>query len=69
MKEKDALYAKYDAGTATDADGERLGILEGEFADMSGWDAEYQAAELLSGLGITEDKHYSLMSDLGASEK
>ncbi|RZK33964.1 MAG: ATP-binding cassette domain-containing protein, partial [Hymenobacter sp.] len=69
MKEKDALYAKYDLGTATDADGERLGVLEGEFADMSGWDAEYQAAELLSGLGITEDKHYSLMSDLGASEK
>ncbi|MDO7873598.1 ATP-binding cassette domain-containing protein [Hymenobacter sp. ASUV-10] len=69
MTEKDALYAKYDAGTATDADGERLGVLESEFADMEGWDAEYKAAELLSGLGITEDKHYSLMSDLGASEK
>ena len=69
MREKDALYAKYDLGTATDADGERLGVLEGEFADMSGWDAEYQAAELLSGLGITEEKHYSLMADLGASEK
>ncbi|MDO7852117.1 ABC-F family ATP-binding cassette domain-containing protein [Hymenobacter convexus] len=69
MKEKDALYAKYDAGTATDADGERLGVLEGEFADMNGWDADYQAAELLSGLGITEDKHYALMADLGASEK
>ena len=69
MLEKDALYAKYDAGTATDADGERLGVLEGEFADMSGWDAEYQAAELLSGLGITEDRHLRRMADLGASEK
>ena len=69
MTEKDALYAKYDAGTATDADGERLGVLESEFADMEGWDAEYKAAELLSGLGITEDKHYSIMADLGASEK
>ncbi len=69
MLEKDALYAKYDAGTATDADGERLGVLEGEFADMSGWDAEYQAAELLSGLGIAEDRHQRRMADLGASEK
>jgi len=69
MTEKDALYAKYDAGTATDADGERLGVLESEFADMEGWDAEYKAAELLSGLGITEDKHYTVMADLGASEK
>jgi ATPase subunit of ABC transporter with duplicated ATPase domains len=66
MSEKDALYAKADF---SDADGERAAILEGEFADLEGWNADYEAAELLSGLGITEDKHYSLMSDLGASEK
>ena len=66
MSEKDALYAKADF---TDADGERAAVLEGEFADLEGWNAEYEAAELLSGLGIVEDKHYSLMADLGASEK
>ncbi len=66
MSEKDALYAKADF---TDADGERAAVLEGEFADLEGWNADYEAAELLSGLGITEDKHYSVMSDLGASEK
>ena len=66
MTEKDALYAKADF---SDADGERVAELEGEFADLEGWNAEYEAAELLSGLGIVEDKHYSLMADLGASEK
>ena len=66
MSEKDALYAKADF---SDADGERAAVLEGEFADLEGWNADYEAAELLSGLGITEDKHYSLMSALGASEK
>ena len=66
MEEKDALYAKADF---SDADGERAAELEGEFADLEGWNAEYEAAELLSGLGIVEDKHHSLMSDLGASEK
>ncbi len=66
MQEKDALYAKEDF---TDADGERAAVLEGEFADLEGWNAEYEAAELLSGLGIVEDKHNSLMADLGASEK
>ncbi|MBF9220462.1 ABC-F family ATP-binding cassette domain-containing protein [Hymenobacter ruricola] len=66
MQEKDALYAKADF---SDADGERAAVLEGEFADLEGWNAEYEAAELLSGLGITEDKHHSLMADLGASEK
>ena len=66
MTEKDALYAKADF---SDADGERAAVLEGEFADLEGWNAEYEAAELLSGLGITEDKHYNLMADLGASEK
>ncbi|ALW86111.1 ABC transporter ATP-binding protein [Hymenobacter sedentarius] len=66
MQEKDALYAKADF---SDADGERAAELEGEFADLEGWNAEYEAAELLSGLGIVEDKHHSLMADLGASEK
>ena len=66
MTEKDALYAKADF---SDADGERAAVLEGEFADLEGWNAEYEAAELLSGLGIVEDKHCSLMADLGASEK
>ena len=66
MTEKDALYAKADF---SDADGERAAVLEGEFADLEGWNAEYEAAELLSGLGIVEAKHHSLMADLGASEK
>ncbi|GAC1367112.1 MAG: ATP-binding cassette domain-containing protein [Hymenobacter sp.] len=66
MTEKDTLYAKADF---TDADGERAAVLEGEFADLEGWNAEYEAAELLSGLGIVEDKHHALMADLGASEK
>lgn len=66
MQEKDALYAKADF---SDADGERAAVLEGEFADLEGWNAEYEAAELLSGLGIVEDKHHALMADLGASEK
>ncbi|WP_400190993.1 ABC-F family ATP-binding cassette domain-containing protein [Hymenobacter sp. B81] len=66
MAEKDALYAKADF---TDADGERAAQLEGEFADMEGWNADYEAAELLSGLGIGEDKHYTLMGDLGTSDK
>ncbi|MBC5773260.1 ATP-binding cassette domain-containing protein [Pontibacter sp. KCTC 32443] len=66
MQEKDAIYAKADF---TDADGERAAELEGEFADMEGWNAEYEAAELLSGLGISENLHYSLMKDLSGSEK
>ncbi|WP_162426219.1 ABC-F family ATP-binding cassette domain-containing protein [Pontibacter pudoricolor] len=66
MQEKDAIYAKADF---TDADGERAAELEGEFADMEGWNAEYEAAELLSGLGISENLHYSLMRDLSGSEK
>ena len=66
MTEKDSLYAKPDF---TDADGERAAVLEGEFADLEGWNAEYEAAELLSGLGIVEAKHHALMADLGASEK
>ncbi|MCC3157122.1 ATP-binding cassette domain-containing protein [Hymenobacter sp. 15J16-1T3B] len=66
MEEKDAIYAKPDF---SDADGERAAVLEGEFADMEGWNADYEAAELLSGLGIGEDKHYTTMGDLGTSDK
>ncbi|RFP64930.1 ATP-binding cassette domain-containing protein [Hymenobacter lapidiphilus] len=66
MEEKDTLYAKADF---SDADGERAAELEGEFADLEGWNAEYEAAELLSGLGIAEDKHQTLMGDLGTSDK
>lgn len=65
-QEKDALYAKTDF---TDADGERAAELESEFAEMNGWDAESDAASLLSGLGIPEDLHYTQMADLNASEK
>ncbi|MBD2755640.1 ABC-F family ATP-binding cassette domain-containing protein [Spirosoma validum] len=66
MQEKDELYAKTDF---TDADGEKAAELESEFAEMNGWDAESDAATLLSGLGIKEDLHYSLMGDLNGSEK
>ncbi|WP_020603706.1 ABC-F family ATP-binding cassette domain-containing protein [Spirosoma spitsbergense] len=66
MQEKDILYAKEDF---TDADGEKAAELESEFGEMSGWDAESDAASLLSGLGIKEDSHYSLMGDLNGSEK
>ena len=65
-QEKDALYAKEDF---SDADGERAATLETEFAEMNGWDADSDAAALLSGLGIKEDLHYSLVSDLNGSEK
>jgi ATPase subunit of ABC transporter with duplicated ATPase domains len=66
MSEKDAIYAKADF---TDADGIRAGELEAEFAEMDGWNAESDAAGMLSALGITEDKHYSLMKDLTGKEK
>ncbi|TPE42527.1 ABC-F family ATP-binding cassette domain-containing protein [Pontibacter mangrovi] len=66
MEEKDAIYAKPDFN---EEDGLRAAELEGEFADLEGWNAEYEAAELLSGLGITEDLHHSLMKDLSGSEK
>ena len=66
MQEKDILYAKEDF---TDADGEKAAELESEFAEMNGWDAESDAASLLSGLGIKEDMHYAMMSDLNGSEK
>ncbi|MBC7571736.1 MAG: ATP-binding cassette domain-containing protein [Spirosoma sp.] len=65
-QEKEVLYAKEDF---TDADGERVGELEAEFAEMNGWDADSDAAALLSGLGIKEDQHYAQMADLNGSEK
>ena len=64
--EKDAIYAKEDF---SEEDGNRAAELEAEFADMNGWDAESDAATLLSGLGIKEDSHYTLMSDMNPSEK
>ena len=66
MQEKDAIYAKPDFN---DADGVRASELEGEFADLNGWNAESEAAELLSGLGVKESIHYSLMKDIDASDK
>jgi ATPase subunit of ABC transporter with duplicated ATPase domains len=61
MVEKDALYAKEDF---SDEDGMKTAELEGEFADLEGWNAETDAATLLSNLGIDESKHYMLMEEL-----
>ena len=66
MKEKDAIYAKEDF---TEEDGIRASELEGEFAEMNGWEAESDAATLLNGLGIEPSMHYMLMKDLGGNEK
>jgi ATPase subunit of ABC transporter with duplicated ATPase domains len=66
MQEKDALYAKPDF---SEEDGVKAAELEGEFADMDGWNAESEAATLLSDLGIKEDLHYSLMKDLSGKQK
>ena len=66
MKEKDAIYAKEDF---TDEDGIRASELEGEFAEMDGWEAESNAAMLLNGLGIDSELHYSTMKDLDGSIK
>lgn len=66
MKEKEALYAKADF---TDEDGMKVSELETEFAELDGWQAESQAATLLSDLGIDDEKHYQLMSELSGSEK
>ena len=66
MKEKDAIYAKEDF---TEEDGIRASELEGEFAEMNGWEAESDAATLLNGLGIEPDLHYTLMGDLNGNEK
>ena len=66
MKEKDAIYAKEDF---TDEDGLRASELEGEFAEMNGWEAESDAATLLNGLGVETGLHYSTMRDLNGSLK
>lgn len=66
MKEREAIYAKEDF---TEADGLRASELEGEFAELGGWEAESQAAILLSGLGVDEDVHEKLMQDVPESIK
>jgi len=66
MKEKEAIYAKADF---TDEDGIRASELEGEFAEMNGWDAETNAEMLLTGLGIETDIHQKMMKDLDGSQK
>ncbi|SFF60735.1 ATPase components of ABC transporters with duplicated ATPase domains [Halobacillus alkaliphilus] len=66
MKEKDAIYMK---GDFTEEDGMRAAELEGEFAEMNGWEAESDAARLLTGLGIKENLHEKQMRDLAASDK
>ena len=66
ITEKDALYAKPDFN---DADGIRASELEEKFAELEGWNAESEAAALLSGLGIREDRHHMLMRDLSGNEK
>jgi ATPase subunit of ABC transporter with duplicated ATPase domains len=64
--EMDALYAKEDF---SDADGERVGVLQLEYEEMNGWNAESEAATLLSNLEITEDLHYKLMNELDGKQK
>ncbi|MCK5846149.1 MAG: ATP-binding cassette domain-containing protein [Bacteroidales bacterium] len=66
MKEKNEIYAKEDF---TDEDGIRAADLESEFADLDGWNAESEAASLLSDLGIKEGLHYSLVKDLSGKQK
>ncbi|WP_026689613.1 ABC-F family ATP-binding cassette domain-containing protein [Alteribacter aurantiacus] len=66
MKEKDAIYMKEDF---SDEDGMRAAELEGEFGELNGWEAESDAAVLLSGLGITDDLHQKKMAELTGGEK
>lgn len=66
MQEKDAIYAKPDF---SDEDGIKASELEAEFAEMDGWNAEPDAAALLSGIGIKEDEHYKVMSELDGKQK
>ena len=66
MQEKDALYSKPEF---SDEDGIRAAELEEKFAELEGWNAESDAAALLSGLGIKEDRHHMLMKDISANEK
>ncbi|HSJ11632.1 MAG TPA: ATP-binding cassette domain-containing protein, partial [Gillisia sp.] len=65
-KEMDEIYAKEDFN---DADGERVGVLQVEFEEMDGWNADSNAASLLSNLGIKPEYHYSLMKDLEGQQK
>jgi len=66
MIEKDAIYAKEDF---SEEDGNKAADLEAEFAELNGWEAESEAGALLSGLGVKEDLHYSLLKDLNGSDK
>lgn len=66
MKEKDAIYMKEDF---SDEDGIRAAELEGEFAELNGWEAEAEASQLLQGLNIPESLHHSLMSELSNAQK
>ncbi len=66
MQAKDAIYAKEDFN---DADGIKASELEAEFAEMDGWNAESDAANMLSGLGIKEEHHYSLLKDISGNQK
>ncbi|CEJ74011.1 ABC transporter ATP-binding protein [[Clostridium] sordellii] len=66
MKEKDALYMKADF---SEEDGIKAAELEGEFAELDGWDAETNAEKLLMGLGITKDVHYKQMKELTGGDK
>lgn len=66
MKEREALYAKPDM---SEADGNRAAELEEQFAEMDGWNAESDAAQMLSNLGVKEDRHYKMMSELSGNEK
>ena len=66
MKEKEAIYAKEDF---SEEDGNRASDLEAEFAEMNGWEAESDAAQLLNGLGVDTEFHDKLMKDLGGNEK
>ena len=66
MKQREILYAKEDF---TDEDGLKVSELEEKFAELDGWNAESDAAMLLSGLGVKEDKHHTLMGELSGKEK
>lgn len=66
MQEKDAIYEKPDF---SEADGIKASELEAEFAELNGWNAQSDAASLLSGLGIAEDSHYKMVKELSGSEK
>jgi len=66
MQQREVLYAKTDF---TDEDGLKVSELEERFAELDGWNAESDAANLLSGLGVSEDKHYALMGELSGKEK